>query len=45
LFADPAQLLRPPEISTNNPPSVPTMRWSPDEGLTLRGLKILDSSI
>ncbi len=33
LFADPAQLLRPP--NPNNPPQTPSLSWSPTIGLTL----------
>lgn len=34
LFADPAQLLKPPK-QLNNPPSVPTLNWSQVFGLTM----------
>jgi len=33
LFADPAQLLKPPY--PNNPPNAPILSWSPDVGLTM----------
>jgi len=36
LFADPAQLLQPPNpINLNNPPGIPTISWTPDIGLTI----------